>query len=69
MVINCTHEEKLPGLRVISAIAGSKYSSTLFHLYQVGSVTSNYYAISKYTVSVIRGFQLPERGTNKSADP
>lgn len=58
----------LPGIGAISGIAVSKYSSTYFHLPQICSAICNCYAISKYAVNLIRGFQLPMQEINKSLD-
>lgn len=58
----------LPGIWAISGIAGSKYSSTYFHLHQICPAIYNCYALAKYAVKLIRGFWLPMQEINKSAD-
>lgn len=58
----------LPGISTISGTAVSKYSSSDFQPPQICFAVCNYYAISKYAVNLIRGFQLQMQDINTSVD-
>lgn len=66
--MHSTSEEMLPWIWTVCAVAGSKCSSTHFHLHHICSAMCTCYVISKDAASLMRGLQLPMRERNKSAD-